>query len=527
MSSDQLPGTLEELPLTAAATEPFQAPDESAKGPSEPAPKRKLSGFVTFPVVLTFLLLTLVFILAHGKVADPDIWWHLHNADFLIHSHRLPRYDMYSFSVPGHPWINHEWLSDLPYYFAWKAFGLRGIDALAISLLSLIYLGVLYLSYQECSNYKAAVLATSYAIFLGRVSFGPRTILFGYLYLVVLLIILQRLRLKGHAPLWLIPPLFGLWVNTHGSWSLGMIFFSIIVAGGVFPFKWGTVETELWPKAQRKSLLLTWGASILLLFVNPYGTRLVVYPLDLAFHQTTNIEHVAEWVSVNFHDFRGKIVMSLLILVLTSLLLRPRRWTVTEVAVTLFALYSGLTYVRFLLLTSIIIAPVIAKAFYFLPPYRAELDTPVLNTFAILLMIAGVIHYWPNEARLQSKVDSQYPAGAISYLESHPLRGSVINYYLWGGYINWKDPKIKVFVDGRADIFDYSGVFTEYLDLLTLEHPDKVLDKYGARYVLFPPGEPLTYLMEHDSNWKIVYSDQHSVLLERAEINSEGGVPRH
>ena len=48
---------------------------------------------VSFLVVLTFLVLTIVFIMAHGKIADPDIWWHLHNADYLVHHHSLPRSD--------------------------------------------------------------------------------------------------------------------------------------------------------------------------------------------------------------------------------------------------------------------------------------------------------------------------------------------------------------------------------------------------------------------------------------------------
>jgi hypothetical protein len=28
--------------------------------------------------------------------------------------HALPRSDMYSFTVAGHPWLNHEWLGELP-----------------------------------------------------------------------------------------------------------------------------------------------------------------------------------------------------------------------------------------------------------------------------------------------------------------------------------------------------------------------------------------------------------------------------
>lgn len=479
--------------------------------------------FVPFHLVLACLLLTLVFILGHGKVADPDLWWHLNNAEYLIHHHSLPRYDVYSFTVSGHPWINHEWLADLPYYFAWKALGLRGIDALTVVLLVLIYLGVLYLSYRECGNYKAAVLASTYAVFLGSVSFGPRTILFGYADLVLLLIILQRFRQTGRAPLWLIPPLFCLWVNTHGSWSIGMIIFSLTVAGGLFRLNWGMVESEPWTPAQRRNLVLVWLVSVALLFVNPFGARLVFYPLDLAFHQRTNIEHVAEWVSVNFHDLRGKLVMLVLIALPVSSLLRPRRWTLAELGVTLFALYSGLTYVRFLFLLGIVVAPALAKILDFVPPYRRELDTPLINLCAILLMIAGVIHYLPAESRLQTLVSDQYPDGAISYLEAHPPDGPMVNYYLWGGYINWKDPHLKVFIDGRADIFDYSGVLQDYLALLSLEQPEPILDKYKARYLLLPHGEPFTFFMEHDPDWKTVYTDRVSVLLERKATAAASG----
>lgn len=500
------------------ASSHFQAPGPSPHGAG--GPKRRSWPFVPFTAVLTFIILTLVFILAHGIIADPDIWWHLHNADYLVHHRSLPNSDMYSFTVSGYPWMNHEWLAELPYYFAWKLWGLSGIDAVAVSVLTLIFLGILCLAYRECRNYKAAVLASAYAIFLGRVSFGPRVILFGYACLVALLLVLQRFRQSEHAPLWLLPPLFCVWVNTHGSWFIGMIIFTIITAAGFVHVDWGMVNSEPWTSAQRRRLLVAWFASVGALFVNPFGPRLVFYPLDLAFRQKLNIEHVEEWVSVNFHDARGKFVVVLLIILLASSLLRPRRWRLAELAVVLFALYSGLTYVRFLFLLGIVIAPVLAKILDFVPPYRRELDTPMVNTFAILLMIAGIAYYWPRLAKLQQSVDSQYPARAISYLQAHPA-GPVVNYYLWGGYLNWKDPNIKVFVDGRADVFEYNGVLKDYLSLLSLENPDQILDKYKAAYVLLPLHEPVTEFMEHDTKWKAVYSDELCILFARSLVSAE------
>jgi hypothetical protein len=255
------------------------------------------------------------------------------------------------------------------------------------------------------------------------------------------------------------------------------------------------------------------------LFVNPFGAKLVFYPLDLAFRQKLNIEHVEEWVSVNFHDARGKFVIVLLFILVVSSLLRPRRWGLSELALTLFALYSGLTYIRFLFLLGIIIAPVLAKTLDFVPPYRRELDTPVVNTFAILLMVAGIAYYWPHEAKLQRSVDDQYPVKAVAYLHAHPGSGPVLNYYLWGGYLNWKDPDLKVFVDGRADIFEYNGIFKDYLALLMQEDPDAILDKYKAQYVLLPLHDSFTHFMENDGKWKTAYRDELSVVFERNPVS--------
>ncbi|MGA2648288.1 MAG: hypothetical protein ABSF15_26670 [Candidatus Sulfotelmatobacter sp.] len=485
------------------------------EGPPKPASGGWFRKTFSFIVVLTTLLVSLAFMMENKGIQDPDIWWHLRNAEYLFQHHQLPRQDMFSFTVAGAPWINHEWLAEVPYYLAWRAAGLVGIKSLTIAVIVLVFLGLLYLCNQESRNFKASVAACSVCVFLATVSFGPRTVLFGYLYLVILLIILQRFRQKGTAPLWLIPPLFCLWINTHGSWSLGLIVFGIISAAGLVKGKWGRVEAEAWTPAQFRKLLITGLASVAALFVNPFGARLVLYPFDLAFHQKLNISHVAEWVSVDFHDSRGKLVLLVLIGFFLSALLRNRRWTLTELGLLLFALYSGLTYIRFLFLLAVLAAPLMAKLMDFMPPYRPEADTPVVNVFVILLLLGAMVYYHPNSAVLERSVAQMYPAEAVSFLKAHPPDGRMLNFYLWGGYLGWNDRDLKMFVDSRVDIFEYAGVLQDYLDLLALKQPQSLLDKYRIRYVLFPPTEPLTYVLEHDPRWKVIYSDKVSVMFER------------
>ena len=62
---------------------------------------------------------------------DPDIWWHLADARILFATHHFIHIEPYSFTVAGERWVNPEWLSELPYWFSYRALGLRGIYLVA------------------------------------------------------------------------------------------------------------------------------------------------------------------------------------------------------------------------------------------------------------------------------------------------------------------------------------------------------------------------------------------------------------
>jgi hypothetical protein len=173
-------------------------------------------------------------------------------------------------------------------------------------------------------------------------------------------------------------------------------------------------------------------------------------------------------------------------------------------------------------------APLLAKLLDFFPPYRPELDTPRLNAAVILAMLVAMAYFWPRPAAIQKSLAEVYPADGVSYLKAHPPQGNMLNFYLWGGYLDWSDPQLKVFVDSRVDIFEYTGVLQDYLDLLgadtLLRRLDAVVQKYNIRYVLFPPGDspkPLLHgtavidLLQRDPHWKVVYQDKVCVLMER------------
>ncbi|MBO0911632.1 MAG: hypothetical protein J2P13_07535 [Acidobacteria bacterium] len=523
------------LTQSPSELEIVREPQPSARGDFDHFPpgvaglKKAATSFLAV-LAMALVGVQFAFTIAHPDFDDPDIWWHMRNAQYLLERHHLMRQDMYSFTVPGKPWVNSEWLAEVPYYLAYRGFGLSGLKAMTFILASILMLLLLYLCYQESRNFKASVAACCGVTLLALASYGPRTILFGYIFLVLLLIILQRFRARAGAPLWTIPPLFCLWANTHGSWALGLVLFFLAAVAGLVGGSWGRIESSRWNRPQILKLSLTGAAAVAALFLNPYGWRLVNYPFDLAFHQKLNVSHVIEWASVNFQDLRGSIVFVVIAALFAAALLGRSRWNLGGLMMLVFALHTALAHVRFVVLLGIVAAPMLAKLLDFFPPYRPELDTPRLNVAVMLAAMAAMAYLWPRESAVQSSLAKAYPTGVVSYFSAHPPHGNVLNFYLWGGFLEWNAREVKTFVDSRVDIFEYAGVFEDYLDLLgsdsLLRRIDPIIEKYNIRYVLFPPGDStnkllgesgVAYLLEHDPRWRILYRDGVSVLLERLE----------
>ena len=78
------------------------------------------------------------------------------------------------------------------------------------------------------------------------------------------------------------------------------------------------------------------------------------------------------------------------------------------------------------------------------------------------------------------------------------------------------DGQNKVFIDGRADIYERVGVLADYLSIsrLGLAAPF-LLNAYGIQSCLIDHDEALRTLLEASPGWQRVYSDKVSVLFVR------------
>jgi hypothetical protein len=185
-----------------------------------------------------------------------------------------------------------------------------------------------------------------------------------------------------------------------------------------------------------------------------------------------------------------------------------------------------MTYSRFLFLAGIVLTPMLAKELDFLPPYRSTIDKPWLNAALILAIIGGCIWRFPTRDFLLRDTIRNYPVRALPYLQKFHPQGRVFNDCLWGGYLIWNVRDIPVFIDSRIDIYEYNGVFADYLDAMGIKNTLGILDKYNIRYVLYAKDSPVAYLLMNTPSWKIDYQDETTAVMERVDGVRTASTPR-
>jgi hypothetical protein len=162
-------------------------------------------------------------------------------------------------------------------------------------------------------------------------------------------------------------------------------------------------------------------------------------------------------------------------------------------------------------------------------PYDPAKDKYALNAVLMGLIVAGTIWFFPSRAYLERIMEEKWPVKAVAYLETHPVPAPMYNDYLFGGYLIWQmSDRNKVFIDGRADIYERTGVLADYLAIGRLGSATPfLLDAYRLESCLIKRGEPLSTLLESSPRWQKIYGDEQSVLFVRKAGTFASNHPRN
>lgn len=497
---------------------------EIAKGTlAQPASASVIRRVCSFPVLLGVLLSFVIFWSAGARFNDPDMWWHLKVGERIWQTGSLPATDEFSFTTGAHEWIPHGWMVETLLYGCYQ---LGGYPALVLWLClagSAVVVSLYTLCALYSGNAKVALLGGLTGWFFATISLAIRPLLVGYLFLVLELLIVHLARTRRKEWLWALPPLFAVWVNCHGSFAFGLAVLTVFAVTSHIELRAGTLVSERWDRSLRSLLVVVLLLCGLALLANPIGIDLATYPLNVYFQQNDNLANIDEWRPLNFQEPRGMAVFALTAALFLIVLVRRRQIRLDEILLFALGSYLAVRHTRMIFVFGILIAPLLCRLLADLwRGYEPEHDFPRLNAALAVGAMALMITGFPSNREIQSQIEKQSPVEAVKFIESQSLAGPMLNEYMWGGYLIWALPEQKVFIDGRTDIFDWTGVLAEYLRWYTLrDEPQALLDQYNIRFCLLNKSAPMARVLPLLPGWKQIYSDDLAIIFQRNDERPE------
>ena len=426
---------------------------------------------------------------------DPDTYWHLASAKWMVEHGALLRSDVFSSTVPGQPYSVGEWLGQLALY---GAYALAGWTGLALLRATLVAVAAFFLTRaaMRVAPTAFAVAVAAFALALSEISWTDRPQLFSLALFPLLLDLLLAARDGRPRLLVAVPPIILLWTNLHGGYALGLALVAIFAAEAVL------LRRAAIPFVAALTLAL--GAS----FIDPGSLGLGAAAAHAASPPRFIVEEAppdvlkpAGFVFALFALATVAVAIARGGSLLDALLLAPLVWL-------------GLSAQRQMTYLVFAATPFIASGAAELwarwrPGSRFVLPRPAVvgvgvGIAAVVVASVATAPFAPNE--------TAYPQVARAALAS--TSGNLLNEYDWGGYLIWRVPGRPVFIDGRLFVF-LPEVLTDYEEMIFMRTRWRDdLDRYAISEVLLHPDRPLVGALR-ERGWVVLAEDANAVLLQR------------
>lgn len=470
---------------------------------SKPASAWGWPPFATLAALIGFLLP----LVHHLLLLDGDTYWHIAAGRWMLDHRAIPHTDPFSATMPGAPWVAHEWLSEVLIALAFGAGAWSGLQLLCGAALGLT-MGLTAHYLQRCVAQPAAMVCATVAGATIVPSLLARPHVLALVPLSAWCVVLLTARDARRVPSWRWLPLMALWANLHGSFVLGLALAGMLA-----------LEAVLAAPAPRTPALRQWAWFLLgaagATMCTPFGWHSLWHPFQLM--QLELLANIAEWQPPNFSHLQP-LTLALMTLLYTALS-RPLHIPLSRIFILLSLLYMALKHSRHEMIAGVVGALVLAAPLGLAlgrpgtvpgrPRARPAWGAALL---AVALLAAGLRLAIP----LQRGDDPATPMAALDHVPPALRAQPVFNSYEFGGYLIYR--QVRPFIDGRADMYG-SAFMQAYLAPFRPDRAafDQVSARYGVRWALIASNShPMLYLLDTLPHWRRLYADEVAVVYVRA-----------
>ncbi len=489
-------------------------------------------------------LLTLLFALFVCLIPKPenDLFFILRTGDDILRTHALPRTDTYSWTNYGTRWDVPEWGAFVLFAQAFRVgqfFGTWALMAALTVAAALVVFGWL----ARRAGPGVAFSLTS----LGLLTLSPcvqeRPPAFSFVLLPLALMVLLYGRNGRPRVLLALPPLCALWANLHQ----GVLAFAALVAvyaAGDALARWWQRRRQEWEDARAKTAragrmsvlaLACAGAAC----VSPYGFG-VYRTVFVTLHDRALMAGVTEWGPIYTVAWPSLLPFAVLAgCAFGALWLSPRRSlpdTLAVAALFMEAVLHARNMALFAVGSLMIIGPhigALTQERAFLRQLGAR-HRPLFVGFAVLyaaMLLAVSVASVTQDAGPRGLTAEgvgeavarvpRYPEGACAFMERErfPEGLRLLNSFENGGFVLWRLPLERVFIDGRLDV--YAGrTFDDNLVLARAEDTPAraaLMRRYDPDCVLTTRAS-VARAFAADPKWQLVYADADGLHSQHGRI---------
>ena len=488
-------------------------------------------------VLFVFVLLLFwlgVFLAQPVNLVNTDLGRHIENGRYFLETHRIPDTNLYSYTYPDVPFINHHWGSGVLFYLIWKVAGLSGLSFLYVAL-SLLTFSLLFFQAKKFAGLALATLSAVLVIPLIGERTEIRPEVFSYFFATIFFLLLWKYK-KGQLKtdvLFLLPILSLIWVNLHIYFIFGIGLIGLFLLDTLIERNWQKF------KALFLVLILTTGASL----INPFGLKAVLYPLNIFRNYGYR---VLENQSVSFLTNLGfinnpnllifKIVLAILLTSIGLIFIFNRKrisWPLLGLSVTVGIL--GWSALRNFALFGYFALPVIAYNLKFGLNKKIDLkDGWSKIVIYFIAFIFFVFFSYLFQGKLLRENNSgpteQAQNASADFFKANNLSGPIFNNYDIGGYLIFHlYPQEKVFVDNRPEAYPDAFFKDVYVPMQEEESVwQRVLQEHNFNAIYFATSDATNWGQEFlvkrikDPAWAPVFADDYAIIfLRRNEKNKE------
>ncbi len=483
--------------------------------------------WLDLPRLFTLAVVLILLIPAIQPVTDPDFWWHLATGNWILAHHTVPHQDLFTYTVAGHPWITHEWLSEVG-LGALFALGRLTLVSLALGLVTAAGFLLIYRAIDRRVNFVIAGLALALGVGAANPIWGPRIQMVTFCLAALTYLWIKRFCEGRGRALYALPLVMVLWANLHGGFVVAFVFLGIAFVAELI--KVVLRRPDAMPRVRLQHLGLIGLASVLAIIINPNVWNLYIYAVQT---QLSGVQQrfIVEWASPNFHLAEIRFFEAMLFLVVAGLAV------VRKVELRSFLLFLGglalaLQSVRHLALFVIVAVPLLAdlgqqawervQSRVRLRPVPANALTFWINSLVLALVALAVVGATApvyGQTLDGKRVARDFPVQAANLLAKNPPPGHMLNQYGWGGYLVYRLSRTgqKVFIFGDAALAG-DALLEDYAHLIYLA-PDqpRLLDRYQVNWVIFRDDDPLiTELKQARGAWFVLRTTpDHAAIMMR------------